>query len=135
MVQFRSKIDTWLLLLLVVAIAGQFWALVAVLNANQSATISGLTALIIIPGILLTASVLMRTHYTVGGGVLRIVSGPFRWSIPIADITEVADSRSPFSSPALSLDRVRISYGAHKHILVSPEDKVGFLRAIEQNAS
>ena len=135
MTRFRSKVDTWLLVLLVIAIAAQVWALVAVLSANQSVPVSVLTAAIIIPGILLTMSVLTRTHYTVAGGILRITSGPFRWSIPIADITEVADSRSPFSSPALSLDRVRISYRPDKHILVSPDDKAGFLRAIGQQTT
>jgi hypothetical protein len=135
MARFRSKVDTWLLLLLVIAIVVQVWALVAVLSTNQSAAVSGLTAAIIIPGILLTVSVLMRTNYTVAGGVLKIVSGPFRWSIPIVDITEVVDSRSPISSPALSLDRLRISYGLNKQVLVSPDDKAGFLRAIEQQAT
>ncbi|MCP5090852.1 MAG: PH domain-containing protein [Gammaproteobacteria bacterium] len=86
-------------------------------------------------GILLVASVLMRTYYTVADGVLEIVSGFFSWSIPIVEITRVSASSSPFSSPALSLDRLRIDYGAHKHILVSPQDKAGFLRAIEQTAS
>lgn len=132
MTRFRSKVDSWLALILVAAIAVQSWALVVLVRANPSALVTGMTVLMIAAGILLVASVLMRTYYTVANGVLKIVSGIFSWSIPIADITKVSPSRSPFSSPALSLDRLRIDYGAHKHILVSPQNKAGFLRAIGQ---
>lgn len=132
MARFRSKADTWLVLILVAAIAVQIWALVAVVRANPSTLVTGLSVLMIVAGILLVASVLMRTYYTVADGVLEIVSGFFSWSIPITEITKVSASSSPFSSPALSLDRLRVDYGAHKHILVSPQDKAGFLRAIGQ---
>ncbi len=135
MTRFRSKVDSWLALILVAAIAVQIWALVALLHANPSALVTGMMTFMIAAGILLVASVLMRTYYTVADGVLEIVSGFFSWSIPIVEITRVSASSSPFSSPALSLDRLRIDYGAHKHILVSPQDKAGFLRAIEQTAS
>lgn len=132
MARFRSKADAWLVLILVATIAVQIWALVAVVRANPSSLITGITVLIMVAGTLLVASVLMRTYYTVVDGVLEIVSGFFSWSIPITEITKVSDSSSPFSSPALSLDRLRIDYGAHKHILVSPQDKAGFLHAIGQ---
>lgn len=132
MTRFRSKVDSWLALILVAAVAVQIWALVALVRANPSALITGVSILIMAAGILLIASILMRTYYTVADGVLEIVSGIFRWSIPIVDITKVTTSSSPVSSPALSLDRLRIDYRVHKHILVSPQDKAGFLRAIGQ---
>jgi hypothetical protein len=44
----------------------------------------------------------------------------------------MTESRSPFSSPALSLDRLQIDYGAGKSILISPADKEGFIEAIEE---
>ena len=55
-----------------------------------------------------------------------------KWKIPVADIVGVTPSRNPLSSPALSMDRLNISYGKRKFILVSPEDKAGFIRAVEQ---
>lgn len=135
MTRFRSKVDTWLALVLVATIAVQIWALLVLLRANATTLVTGMTVLMIVAGILLVASVLMRTYYTVADDVLEIVSGFFSWSIPITDITRVSPSSSPFSSPALSLDRLRIDYGANKHILISPQDKAGFLRAIDQTAS
>lgn len=132
MARFSSKVDAWLAVVLVAAIVMQIWALVAVLRANPSALVAGMTIVMIAAGILLITSVLIRTHYTVSDGALTIVSGFFRWSIPISDITKVTASHNPVSSPALSLDRLRIDYGSHKYVLVSPKDKDGFLRAIGQ---
>jgi len=130
--RFNSKVDAWLAIVLVAAIAMQIWALVAVLRANPSTLVVGMTVVMIAAGILLITSVLIRTHYTVSDGVLRIVCGFFSWSIPVAEITRVSDSNNPISSPALSLDRVRIDYGSNKYVLVSPKDKDGFMRAIGQ---
>lgn len=132
MARFNSKVDAWLAIVLVAAIAMQIWALVAVLRANPSTLVVGMTVVMIAAGILLITSVLIRTHYTVSDGVLRIVCGFFSWSIPVAEITRVSDSNNPISSPALSLDRVRIDYGSNKYVLVSPKDKDGFMRAIGQ---
>ena len=111
--RFKSKIDRWLLILLVVVIV--FEVVV--------------TALLIVA---LIGSLLIGTHYTVDGNTLRVVSGPFRWKVPIDQIQSVEATRSPLSSPALSLDRLRIRYGTNRQIMVSPADRRGFLRAIGQ---
>jgi hypothetical protein len=131
-VRFRSRIDSWLLLLLIVAIAGQVFALVAVLSGDAPASARLIVVPITVLGALLIASILFRTHYTVSSGKVRIVSGPFAWTISIAEIKDISESHSPLSSPALSLDRLRISYGRNKRVLVSPDDKKGFLKAIEK---
>jgi hypothetical protein len=44
----------------------------------------------------------------------------------------VEETRNPLSSPALSLDRLKITYGNGKRIMISPADKIGFLKAIGQ---
>ena len=76
---------------------------------------------------------LLGTHYTVDRGVIKIVSGPFRWKVPIDQITSVTATKNPLSSPALSLDRIIIRYGKRGRIMVSPADKAGFLKAIDRN--
>ena len=50
------------------------------------------------------------THYVVKDEVLQIQSGPFRWTIPIASISQVVESTNPLSSPTLSLRRLKIVY-------------------------
>ena len=75
---------------------------------------------------------LLGTFYRIDDEHLRIRSGPFRWTIRLRDITSVRPSRSPISSPALSLDRLEITYGAGQRILVSPRDHGAFIAAIGQ---
>ena len=78
----------------------------------------------------LILSTLLRTYYSVEGNTLRIVSGPFRWRVPIDEISSLESTRSPWSSPALSMDRLRIRYGGNRCILISPRDKQRFAKAI-----
>ncbi|MCK5326538.1 MAG: PH domain-containing protein [Woeseiaceae bacterium] len=130
--RFKSKIDRWLMLLLVVIMAFEIVVMsIAALQTPDPRAAIGLivTALLIIA---LIGSLLIGTHYTVDGNVLRVASGPFHWKVPIDQIQSVEATRSPLSSPALSLDRMRIRYSKNRRIMVSPADKAGFLRAIGQ---
>ena len=62
---------------------------------------------------------------------LLVRSGPFRWRVPLGQIHSVTPTRNPLSSPALSLDRLRIEYGDGKWILISPRERERFLEALE----
>ena len=68
-------------------------------------------------------------------GELLIRSGPMRWRIPVQDIRRIEASRSWLSSPALSLDRLRIHHcratGRMRQVLVSPRDRQGFVQALQ----
>ena len=70
-------------------------------------------------------------RYTIDGNRLIVRSGPLRWRIPISEITAITETRDPISSPALSINRLRIEYGNKKSVLISPRDKDAFLRQIE----
>ncbi|HSN51821.1 MAG TPA: PH domain-containing protein [Woeseiaceae bacterium] len=129
--RFKSKIDRWLLYLLIAVMVFEVVVMSAaamLAGGPLEATFLVLAALVIVG---LLGSMLVGTHYTVDGNTLRIACGPFRWKVPIDAIESVEPSRNPLSSPALSLDRLRIQYGKRR-ILVSPADKAGFLRAIGQ---
>lgn len=128
--RFHSKIDRWILVLLIVVIVVQVIAVGgAALQAGDPLATTGLImTMIAIIGLMVW--LLVGTHYTVDGNTLRIVSGPFRWKIAIDTITTVEATKSPISSPALSLDRIRLRYGNNRSIMISPADKTGFLRAI-----
>jgi hypothetical protein len=134
-VKFRSKIDSWLLVLLIIAVAGQVFALIAVISGDGPASAKLVVVPITVLGVLLIGSIMLRTHYTVSSGRIRIVSGPFVWTIAISEIVNITESHSPWSSPALSLERLRITYSHNKQILVSPDDKKAFLKAVEENAT
>lgn len=128
--KFKSKVDRWILVLILLAIIGQVVAITAAVNeAGEPAMITSLI-LVMIGVVALMVWLLLGTHYTVDRGTIRIVSGPFRWKVPIDEITSVRATRNPLSSPALSLDRLSIRYGKRRRIMISPADKAGFLKAI-----
>ena len=130
--RFNSKIDRWLLYLLVAVIIFEIVILgIAASQVGEPLAAVGLV-LAALALVALIGSCLMRTHYTVHGNELRIVSGPFRWKVPIDQIESVTATRNPLSSPALSLDRVQIQYGSGRKIMISPRDRAGFLKAIGQ---
>lgn len=128
--KFKSKIDNWIRILLLVVIVVQVLAIgTAATSAPDPLVTTGMTLLAIaVVGLMIW--LLLGTHYTVDRGVVRIVSGPFRRTIQIEQITSVENSRNPLSSPALSLDRLLIRYGKNRRIMISPADKAGFLKAI-----
>ena len=130
--RFSSKVDGWLIPIMVLSVGGLVAAFIAVLIEPAPWPIQLLLGAVTIVVTLLLFSIFRNTHYTIDGDSLRIVSGPFKWNIAVTDIGDITPSRNPLSSPALSIDRLKISLGKRKFILVSPEDKDGFVRAIEQ---
>lgn len=128
---FQSKTDAWLVILIVAISIGVLIATVPIILQSQ-----GMQLLVIIPVMLLAAVLpiwlLMTTRYVVNNQMLRIHSGPFRWTIRLDEIESIKATRNPLSSPALSLDRVMIRYRNGRRIMVSPEDKQKFAAAIGQ---
>ncbi|HSM31493.1 MAG TPA: PH domain-containing protein [Woeseiaceae bacterium] len=132
MQRFKSKIDRWLLYLLIAVMVFEVvvMSIAATQAQHRGEAIAMIAAALAI--VVLLCSMLVGTHYTVDGSTLRIACGPFRWTVPIDAIESVEATRNPLSSPALSLDRLRIDYGKRR-IMVSPADKSGFLKAIGQD--
>jgi len=72
--------------------------------------------------------ILYGTHYTFRGDNLVVRSGPFRWTINIHEIISLTPTRNPLSSPACSLDRLRIELTKSKFgMMISPLEKEQFL--------
>jgi hypothetical protein len=127
-ISFNSKIDMWLLVVLLLAVA------VCLLPALQFIGAGGALRLVAIPLFLVAAFVLwllVSTRYLLLQKEIRIRSGPFKWVVPINEITAVTPTRNPLSSPALSLDRIRIDYGKGRSIMISPEPRQEFLRQLQ----
>ena len=123
---YRSLIDKWLLTVFAAATAASVFAMVAVLYSGFS--ISSLLAIpLLLAGAGLPWWIVLTTDYTVTGRSLEIRSGPFHWSIPLREITRIEFTRNPTSSPALSLDRLRIQHAAGAQIMISPENRERFL--------
>ena len=128
--RFRSKVDTWLVVVFIAALLLQLAAIVSALQQNAAPLALTVLVATTVGVFLLVGSMFKFTYYAVDGNELRIVCGPFRWRLPIDEIHSVKPTRNPLSSPALSLDRLRIHYGNDRKIMISPADKAGFLEAI-----
>jgi uncharacterized protein YcbX len=54
-----------------------------------------------------------------------------RIHVPLKSVTALRASRSLLSAPALSLDRIEVSYGS-KRVVISPRDRIAFVAAMKQ---
>jgi membrane protein YdbS with pleckstrin-like domain len=126
---FSSKIDLWLLVVLLTAVAVCIWVI-----GDQWSVITSshwLLGVSLVFGAGLPLWVVASTRYFLSDHTLRIRCGPLRIRVPIAGITAIKPTRNALSSPALSLDRLRIEYGAGRAVMISPEPRDEFLRQLE----
>lgn len=128
---FKSAVDWWFyasigLTVVVLTFASfQMWIAGSTLGL---AVVVGTT--IIAVG--LPVWLLKSTCYVVEASVLRIRCGPFSWNILRSSIENIEPSRSPLSSPALSLNRLKIRYDAGQSVMVSPSAQDEFLEAMQR---
>lgn len=132
--KFRSKIDWWLLLIFVVITAN---ILMKIYEANHHYSLaSNFPHLVIYSLVILVIWLpIFNTYYLVENNTLIIKSLVFRWKINIDDITQIEPTHNPLSSPALSLDRLKIYYmknGEISSVMISPKDKERFFQAINK---
>jgi hypothetical protein len=129
---FRSKVDGKLKL---IGLALPCVVLIAIASSPRLAT--GLLWVPIILTVLVAAMVVwvvLSTYYEFEGDVLVAHSGPFFWRIPVKEISAVRESNSVRSAPALSMERLEITFGEGRALLISPEDKAGFLATLRRRA-
>ncbi|MCF4009513.1 PH domain-containing protein [Rheinheimera sp. UJ63] len=126
---FRSKVDTWLGIVLVAAALAALYGVIHSLNSGDNADIvASLFALLVSSG--LPIWLINSTRYTLTEQQLLVKSGPFQWQIPIVQISNITPTINPLSSPALSLDRLRIDYGQGRSLMISPKQQQQFLQAL-----
>jgi len=131
---FPSKRDWWIVALIwlgvMVSLVGGIMPLV-VAGASWSEGLLVVSLLVGMDSLMLW--VLYGTGYTITPDRLLIRCGPFTFPVIIHGIDSITPTRSPWSSPACSLDRLKIVYGlSHQSVMISPSDKSGFLSAIVQ---
>lgn len=123
---YPSKIDTWLWLGSAAATLGSGAVALPLMIWVPGPEVA-VTVAVLLLGAALPWWILGSTRYTVSDESLVIRSGPFRWTVPLRDIVSVTETRSPLSSPALSLDRLRIERTGGRPILISPSHRRRFL--------
>lgn len=121
---FPSKRDLWLTLVLWGA--ALFSIVPAIMDKNFIGLIIGLIIAIFIGWLWFT------TGYFIGNGKITIKFGPFKKIVHIKDISKINKTRSPFSAPALSMDRLEINYGKFDGVLISPINEYEFIHLLLQ---
>lgn len=116
---FKSKIDWWFGLLLVYPI---FMSVKSMLLGEWV----GLLGLSIVIVLILFFS--KTTRYIINDNQLIVKSTWVVYErIDISKITKIEKTNSILSSPALSLDRIRIRYNKYDEVLISPKVKKEFV--------
>lgn len=127
---YRSKIDPWFLVVLIIAMAVSGYGAVQSISAGTSNGFS-MGIFIALVGVGLPLWVLVGTYYRFEGVELVVRCGPFRWRLPISEIVEVVPTSNPVSSPALSLHRLKLVLRTGRTLLISPREQEKFLSEIE----
>lgn len=73
------------------------------------------------------------TGYFIEEEKLIIQSGPLKKTIVISEIKKIVRTKNPLSAPALSMDRLEISYGKFEMALVSPKDRHQFIAKLKKS--
>lgn len=126
---YRSKVDAWLVALVLGAaalpVAIGVWLLI------QGAS-RGVFLLIVWGGVMTTLMIALGfpLRYILRPDRLHIRCGWLEWDVPLATLRRVAPSRNPLSGPAWSLQRVRLDSKDGSFILVSPDDQESFITEI-----
>jgi hypothetical protein len=129
-ITFRSKLDWWLAAALLTSAAASAIAVIIV-GIVESPFLALATSPLLLLSVGLPMWVMLATDYTFNGADLDVRCGPFFWRVPLHQIRAVTATRNPLSSPALSLDRLRIDFG-HRSIMISPADKEGFMKELRR---
>ncbi len=61
---------------------------------------------------------------------MTIHVGPFKKKIRIEEIQSIRETKNPFSSPALSADKLEINYARFETVAISPKNKTEFVRQL-----
>lgn len=137
MQKFHSKIDWWILGF-VIAMTGLLVQLLFTMYAKGTMVEYPEHTMVYIFTIAVLWWPVFSTAYTIGNNTLVIRSMFLKWVIPLENIKTVSKTNNSISSPALSLDRLKIEYlkdGKMKQILVSPRDQQGFCKELQENHS
>ena len=127
---FKSKVDAWLVGLIVVVFAACVafpWL------AGRDMKLVCVQLSILLPLLLVILYILWGIRYVVGGNRLKVKVGFVRVAeIDVDKIRRIERSYSLISAPAASLDRIGICCDNGDKIIVSPKNKEVFCETIKK---
>lgn len=124
MTTYKSKIDLWLWIPVILGMMLCFWSSLLV-EFNWIIFLSGFLPLMFCADL-----IFFRTYYTIDNQTqkLRIKCGFITdFTIDVNKITSIRNTRSLLSAPAASLDRIEVKYGKSLSVVISPKEKQKFI--------
>lgn len=133
MTRFPSKVDWWLgaILALVIPVSMALSAYAAFRSGQTGMAVASVAFVV-----LLYVGLVFPMYYELEADALLIRFGLVRTRIPYSAIKAVSPTRSPLSSPALSLDRLHVDCDRNfgHGVNISPKDKQKFLEELAKRA-
>lgn len=128
MKKFKSKVSYSLLIVLFLIFFMPM--LIGVINNGITKNFFVLNG-ILIPVYAFILYLFLSTDYTIDKGKLKIKSGfVYNKYLNIDKIKSITKTNNPISAPAASFDRIEIHYGKSNSVIISPKDKMGFVKEL-----
>ncbi|MDB4534689.1 PH domain-containing protein [Vicingaceae bacterium] len=129
MKEFKSKVGYGILIPVLILLIGI--TLLPIINGEPIGAILTMIA-IMVPVIAFTLHIFFRTTYRINDRNELLIKCGFLFNavIDILKIKSIKRTRNPISSPAASLDRIELKYGKWDSVIISPNDKVGFVNEL-----
>ena len=129
--RFGSALDSWFVITTAIVLAVAGGALFIALK--QGHLLAAIAPLAVIG---LFAWNVVGTSYVVSADALVVRCLIYRRTVPLSAVKRLTATRDPFAAPAMSVDRIIVEYGEYgdRSVMVSPRDRVGFVRAIRAHA-
>ncbi|WP_017728225.1 PH domain-containing protein [Halalkalibacterium ligniniphilum] len=122
---FPSKKDLWLSIII--------WGTIGVCIIMPVIDREPFAFFIGLPVALFMAWLWFTTGYTIEEKRLVIRYGPFKKVVMIAEISKINKVKNPMSAPALSMDRLKITYGKlFGFAVISPINQNKFVQVLVQ---
>jgi len=133
--KYKSKIDLFIHLCFVLMLVCMVWMLAdGIMNSNRESIFSGI--ILLITNAALIIPIWFYTYYLLSEKALIIRCGIILYyTIPYENIISVEEKGTLISSPAMSLDRIRINYkkkNRNKKVYISPKYKTEFINELNK---
>lgn len=124
-VVYRSKVDAWLVVLLLFVWA---FSLLTVMAGGSSVAL-WISAAVIVLMLVAMTDIVLRITYVIAGNTLTVkCSFIMKKEFDIRNIKSISPSHSFLASAGASLHRLAIRFtDSHEVLLISPKDKQGFI--------
>ena len=133
--EFRSRVDNWMVGFMVGAtVLGFLVCILVLLDSSLEPASRVVICLVMLLLILLLIWILLGTRYRLTETHLLTQSGPFRKMIKLDTIIMVEPVCHYQTGLALSRDRFLVRYNKYSKVEISPEDRGRFLKELADRA-